>query len=198
MTALGGKLPLFILASWAKWGGELGVLKALGAVVALATLSGQSPPTPDAEGPVVNGKGHHAMQGEAIWLLARGEVDGLPLMIRARDPQHLNVDPARSHIVIVSLGYGDGGSQQLPSDDDYKRIEALEAIVFERPRGHAELVFVETGMGAVRYHAYTSDVEGTLAAIREKSAPFKILDWDSAEDPEWQFYQNRVANLSGG
>ena len=37
----------------------------------------------------------------------------------------------------------------------------------------------------------------TFAAITE-SAPFEIVDFDSAEDPEWQMYHRRVAKLVGG
>lgn len=133
----------------------------------------------------------------ALWLLAEAELDGRPIKLRARDPNDLKINPTRKHIVVAVLGYVIEDNLQLPSDDDYEKIETLETAVFDTTEGDPELVYVETGSGVVSYFAYTSDVDRTIAAISEKSTPFEILDLDSAEDPEWEIYRARIARLAG-
>ena len=134
---------------------------------------------------------------QPTWLLAQGEVDGKPIMIRAREPHQIRIDPARKHVVVASLAYAARDTDQLPSDEDYEALEAFEAQAFEAPSGDPELVFVETEAGVVRYFAYTSDVERTVASISQTAASFQTLDWDSAEDPEWQIYFRRIDRLRG-
>jgi hypothetical protein len=133
----------------------------------------------------------------ALWLFAEAELDGRPIKVRARDPNDVKIDPTRTHIVVAVLGYAIEDNLQLPSGDDYEKIETLETAIFDTTEGDPELVFVETGSGVVRYFAYTSDVDRTIAAISETSAPFEVLDLDSAEDPEWEIYRERIARLIG-
>jgi len=137
------------------------------------------------------------MDDQTSWLLAQGEVDGRPIYLRARDPSQTSISQERSFVVVASLNYPVADALQAPSVDDYEKIEAFEANVFDALGGDPELVFVETGSGVIRYFAYTSDADQTFAAITE-SAPFEIVDFDSAEDPEWQMYHRRVAKLVGG
>jgi hypothetical protein len=123
------------------------------------------------------------------WLLAEATVNGRPMLVRSRDPSTTEANPGRPHLLVVSFSYPVGDDVQLPSPTDYARIASIEGWVFDGPGAVADLVFVETASGVVRYFCYTADVDGAAATIEEAFGPDEPLDFAFADDPQWLHYR---------
>ena len=127
------------------------------------------------------------------WLVAQGDIDGLPAIVRLRDEVQSFIKGGKhQHYLRVVWEMSEIDEFGLPDENEMQRLELFEdrlCSVFEAG-DHAILSFVLTNDGLRQWLFYSQDLEESVRRINEmpqEEAAYPI-ELTANEDPEWSEY----------
>jgi hypothetical protein len=125
--------------------------------------------------------------GEPVWVLLRGEHEGVPMTAAAQVPLAPAWAPHLDAHLAVVVPYADARPDGLPEPDKLDALRDLEDHLTERLAGSARLVAHETERGHRTLHYY---VDSTLpgAAVAEAAVvgwPDGPVQVEQNPDPSW-------------
>jgi hypothetical protein len=129
----------------------------------------------------------------ADWLLAQGERDGFPMIVRMAGAwTGLAPVPGYDHHVIVSVRYPHRRPNGLPSSEDTDRLESIETqlcgLLEAEQASHCVLVITNNGLRDFIF--YTRDVEGVQRKLETAGPLFQGFAVELAIEPDdaWEIY----------
>jgi hypothetical protein len=131
--------------------------------------------------------------GDGPWFLAEGELQGEPMMIRARqDLLALAATESLPIRVVIEWTCDAPLSHGLPSESDYARISAFEQVVVSFLGEGAVLAFVITHSGSVTYSFYTSDTDWFIERLNDAMSDQAVapISISADDDAGWSEYRN--------
>jgi hypothetical protein len=128
------------------------------------------------------------------WLLAQGERDGLPMIVRmAGAYAGLAPVPGYSHHIIVSVPYSHRRPNGLPSSEDMDLLQSIETQLcgLLEAGNESHCVLVITNNGLRDFIFYTRDVGGAQRRLETAGKLFQGIPAELAIEPDarWEIYQ---------
>jgi hypothetical protein len=130
----------------------------------------------------------------ADWLLAQGERDGFPMIVRmASAYAGLAPVPGYDHHIILSVQYPHRRPNGLPSGEDMDVLESIETQLcgLLEAGNESHCVLVITNNGLRDFILYTRDVEGAQRRLETAGKLFQGFVTELAIEPDarWEIYQ---------
>jgi hypothetical protein len=129
----------------------------------------------------------------ADWLLAQGERDGFPMIVRmAAAWTRLAPVPGFDHHVIVSVRYPHPRANGLPSSEDTDVLESIEnqlcGLLEADHESHCVLVITNNGLRDFIF--YTRAVEGVQRKLETAGRLFQGFPVELVIEPDdqWEIY----------
>ena len=137
------------------------------------------------------------------WLLAEGERDGFPMMIRMAGAwTGLAPVPGYDHHIIVSVQYPHRRPNGLPASEDLDVLESVEVqlCVLLETANESHCVLVITNNGLRDFIFYTRGVEGAQRKLETAGPLFQGFPAALAIEPDdrWEIYEAFHQMLAGG
>jgi len=134
------------------------------------------------------------------WVLARGELDVGPYLLRFREGLSSVADTSGyTRLLTIVWPYDDEGSGTLPSPSDLAALEQFEdglCNAFEQD-GHAIVTAVLTLDGARQWVVYADDISGCghrIASMPQNEDPYPI-ELHARDDPEWTYLRDQILSV---
>jgi hypothetical protein len=143
-----------------------------------------------------------SLGAEAEWALAKGELDGLPLIARwDAAARRACPDPSRPIKVTVGIQCVDARPDGLPSSEDLTLFEAMEEAMFAElpPLASASPVLVLTTGGMREWIIYSGShewLESWAPRFQERFMQGRPGKVEAVSEPGWETFEEWTATTS--
>jgi hypothetical protein len=131
------------------------------------------------------------------WLLARGEKDGRPFVVRMRNvPREHPLRRSYPHLLVATRSFDAPGASGLPSDEQYASLERYEEQVLDalEKAGLGILAMIRTHGATVEHVLYVADPVDAAVFLVGRNVLREEIALDAIEGDAWYEYDRTRAS----